>query len=502
MQFIDFFADAEKYLAQMVVKLQSQVTKENHLDILEDELLEETRELARLLLQGHIDSRSFGDIGATVITTETVKLQKRKKRQRQRVLKTIFGKISINRLSYSSVGHQSLFPLDALLNLPRGSFSYGLQQMLVREIITGSFEESLLTIERLTSVRIGQRQALEIVKQCAMDFDSFYQETFINTKTDELSLVPIMVLTTDGKGIIMRHDSLREGTRKRQCNTNNKLKHRLSKGEKGNRKRMAQVASIYFIERFVRQPEDILSDLLRKKAKMKRPRPLGKRIWASVEKSTSQVISELFYEAFQSDSKQYKEWVVLVDGQEYQLGEIHKTAKILRVNITIILDLIHVIEYLWDAAHLFFDESTKSCEDWVSSKLLDVLNNQSRKVAGSIRMSAAKRNLSDKQSIQAKTCANYLTKNQEYMDYKTYLQRGYPIGTGVIEGACRYLVKDRMDITGARWGLEGAEAILKLRSISKSHDFEDYWHFHLKQEFGRNYASKYQNIDQISSALS
>jgi hypothetical protein len=101
-------------------------------------------------------------------------------------------------------------------------------------------------------------------------------------------------------------------------------------------------------------------------------------------------------------------------------------------------------------------------------------------------MSAAKRNLSEKPLTKVETSANYLTKNQEYIDYKTYLHQGYPIGTFVIEGTCRYLVKDRMDITGARWGLEGAEAILKLRSIIKSDDFEDYWKFHLKQEFDRN----------------
>jgi len=164
--------------------------------------------------------------------------------------------------------------------------------MVVKEIIKGSFDESLLTIEHLTGVRIAGRQALEIVKQCAMDFDSFYQETFTNARTEELSLVPIMVLTTDGKGIVMRPDGLREETKKRQCNTNHKLKHRLSKGEKANRKRMGKNASIYFIERFVRRPEDLLSDFLRKKARMRRPRPLGKRIWASVEKSSSQVVSE------------------------------------------------------------------------------------------------------------------------------------------------------------------------------------------------------------------
>lgn len=176
---------------------------------------------------------------------------------------------------------------------------------------------------------------------------------------------------------------------------------------------------------------------------------------------------------------------MLIDGQKYQLHEIQKVAQQRRLKITIILDLIHVIEYLWDVAHVFFEESNTLCEEWVENKLLEVLNSRGRKVAGSIRMSAAKRNLSDKQLKQVETAANYLTKNKEYIDYQTYLHRGYPIGTGVIEGTCRYLVKDRMDITGARWGLEGAEAILKLRSIIKSNDFEDYWKFHLKQEFER-----------------
>ncbi len=497
---INFFVAAEKYFAQMVENLQNPEIKENHLDILEDDLLRETRELARLLLQGQLDSRGDGEMGAMVISSEKVKLKKRRKTSR--TLKTLFGQVKISRVSYSLVGHRSLFPLDASLNLPRGSFSYGLQQLVVQELIKGSFEESLLTIERLTGVKIGPRQALEIVKQCAMDFDLFYTENVFQIRTEELLLVPIMVITTDGKGIVMRKASLREGTRKLHSKTNHKLKHRLSKGEKGNRKRMGKKASIYFIERFVRQPEDLLSEFWRKTAKLKRPRPLGKRIWASVEKSSSFVLSELFEEALRRDPKQCKEWVVLIDGQEYQLHEIQKIALQQRLKITIILDIIHVIEYLWDVAHVFFEESNPSCEEWVESKLLDVLNSRGRRVAGSIRMSAAKRNLSDKQLKKVETAANYLTKNQEYTDYQTYLHRGYPIGTFVLEGTCRYLVKDRMDITGARWGLEGAEAILKLRSIIKSNDFEDYWKFHLKQEFDRNYASKYQNISQVCSVLS
>jgi len=312
MQSIDFFVLAEEYFAKIVENLQTQEQTENHLNIVEDALLEETRELARLLLQGHIDSRGDGDIGATVLSAEKVKLQKRRKTPRS--LKTVFGKDRHNRVSYSQEGYQSLFPLDALLNLPTVSFSYGLQKMVVLETIKGSFKDSLMTIERLTGVRIGQRQALEIVKQCAIDFDSFYIETSISAKIEELSKVPIMVLTTDGKGVVMRSDGLREETRKRNDNTSKKLKHRLSKGEKGNRKRMAQVASIYFIERFVRQPEDLVYDFLRNKASRRRPRPLGKRIWASVEKSSFQVVEQLFDEAIRRDPKQVQECVLLVDG--------------------------------------------------------------------------------------------------------------------------------------------------------------------------------------------
>jgi hypothetical protein len=77
------------------------------------------------------------------------------------------------------------------------------------------------------------------------------------------------------------------------------------------------------------------------------------------------------------------------------------------------------------------------------------------------------------------------------MDYPTALANGWPIATGVIEGACRHLVKDRMDVTGARWGVDGAEAILKLRSLISNGDFDTYWTYHLHQEQQRVHATRY-----------
>lgn len=94
----------------------------------------------------------------------------------------------------------------------------------------------------------------------------------------------------------------------------------------------------------------------------------------------------------------------------------------------------------------------------------------------------------------ADTCANYLLKHNGGMAYHKYLDAGYPIATGVIEGACRHLIKDRMDVTGARWCLNGAEAILKLRSLRSSGDFESYFEYHKQQELRRNHISRYQNL--------
>ena len=79
------------------------------------------------------------------------------------------------------------------------------------------------------------------------------------------------------------------------------------------------------------------------------------------------------------------------------------------------------------------------------------------------------------------------------MHYAEALRDGLPIATGVIEGACRCLVKDRMDRTGARWSLTGAEAVLRLRAVRASGDFDAYWQFHLARDKERNHAVRYED---------
>ena len=126
-----------------------------------------------------------------------------------------------------------------------------------------------------------------------------------------------------------------------------------------------------------------------------------------------------------------------------------------------------------------------------------ILGGKATDVAAGIRRTATKRKLSNSAREAVDTCADYLINKSPYLHYNEYLEQGFPIATGIIEGACRYLIKDRMDITGARWRMTCAEAVLKLRSLKASGDFNEYWEFHEQQEFIRNHLSKYANSSPI-----
>ncbi len=155
------------------------------------------------------------------------------------------------------------------------------------------------------------------------------------------------------------------------------------------------------------------------------------------------------------------------------------------------MDFIHVLEYLWEAAHAFYPRNSKAAQMWGQPRAQRVLQGHVQAVARGIRLSATLRELSGKKREAVDTCADYLLNRQSFLRYDLFLQQGFPIATGVIEGACRHLIKDRMDLTGARWRLKSAESVLKLRSLRSSGDFEDSWRFHKQQELQRNHLSRY-----------
>lgn len=216
-----------------------------------------------------------------------------------------------------------------------------------------------------------------------------------------------------------------------------------------------------------------------------RPTPRDKRVFASLEQSPRAVIGEAFDEALRRDPERARRWVVLIDGNATQLDAVKAEAKRVGVKVTIIVDVVHVLEYVWKAARAIFGSTTPEAESWVSDRFLALLTGQSGgDVARTIRWWAGGRKPNSARRRAVEKACGYLTdrKRTRLMRYADALRDGLPISTGVIEGACRYLVKDRMDRTGARWSVGGAEAVLRLRAIRSSGDFDEYWQFHLARE--------------------
>lgn len=447
----------------------------------------EGNELLRRLFQGHLDLRAKQETLQESVTGADGVERTRRRQDTERRLMTLFGEVIVRRIGYSASGNASVFPLDAQLNLP-AEYSHGIQLRSVEEFVARSFDCSVERIATTTGGKVPKLQMQRLANHISQDFESFYQSKQDSEpeKTDNL-----VVLSTDGKGIVMKEDSLRECTRRAAKNEKHKMKTRLSRGEKRNRKRMATVATVYSVADHKRTPESIMQ-APQDQAKDPKPRPQNKRVWASVARDQEQVIEEMFQEANRRDPHRKRRWVMLVDGQPQQLKTIWSA--IFRhgaEGTRVVLDFVHVLEYLWKAAFCFAPEGSEEAEKFVQVRALSILKGRASHVAAGIRRAATLRGLSDKEREPVDRCVDYILKHKDMMRYDHYLEKGYPIATGVIEGACRYLIKDRMDITGARWGLETAEAILKLRSLKSSGDLTEYWEYHKQQELRRNHISRF-----------
>lgn len=486
-----WFGAARAHAARVEGMLMSEpMIRKRHSD-LEEMLATQGQEWARLMLEENLRLRAQLEEKREVVGADGVK--RTTVRDSERHVETVLGRVEVPRLSYQTRGSTDLHPMDASLNLPREMYSHGVRRFVARKAAMASFDEVVDDLRETTGATIAKRQVEELAIRAAQDFDAFYeQRAAARDPADDL-----LIISTDGKGIVMRHEDLREGTRRAAEASPRKLETRLTPGEKSNRKRMAQVATVYSIAPFPRGPADILHSLRdEKEIDTKRPRPTDKRVWASVEKMPRAVIREAFAEALRRDPEKKRRWVVLVDGEPKQLRSVKAEARRVGVTITILADIIHVIEYIWDAARALFGESNAKAEKWVQDRLLALLTGRSGgEVAKTIRWWEAR----DKKLTAAahaaidKTCGYLADRTRtRLLHYQDALENGLPIATGVIEGACRYLVKDRMDRTGARWSLTGAEAVLRLRAIRASKDFDAYWAFHLEQENARNHESRYE----------
>jgi hypothetical protein len=494
----ELFAAAEQEFGNITTFLRSQeATSLTHSD-LERELETKGRELMRQLLQAHLNLRGPGESVGPVRDAAGEKCSRQQLHERE--LETIFGTVTVSRTGYGAEGKPSLHPLDGALNLPAEKYSHEVRRRVAIEAAKNAFDEGVQTLETYTGAHVPKRQFEELVGLAAQDFEAFYEQRQAYSRAAPHT-GSILVLTVDGKGVVMLPEDLRAATRRAAVKRDKSFTARLAQGRRLHAKRMASVAAVYTIEPFVRTPEDILGPADNAPEEAARPRPEHKRVWASLERTPEEVITAMFDEAEYRDPRHQKTWVALVDGNLTQLDIMQKVARQRNIALHILVDFIHVAQYVWKASWAFYPADRESQDAWVLPRLLEILRGKAGYVAGGMRRSATLQSLKTTDRKPVDNCADYLLHYAPYLRYDEALAAGLPIATGVIEGACRHLVEDRMNVTGARWSLDGGEAVLRLRALRSSGDFDEYWKFHEIREYERNHLARYAG-QQVPAVIS
>jgi hypothetical protein len=468
------FAAAEEWLAGPAGGL--------GLAALEEELAVRGREIQRRLLQDHLFARAAAEPRLARVTGPDGIVRTRAERGHAVSVSSVFGPVRASRIAYRALRAPNLHPVDELLGLPAGRHSQGLAKMAAIAAAGGSLAAACAQVRARTGCALGTRQCQELARAAAADFDGFYA-----SRRPPPGAAPgdVLVLECDGKGIAVRPGQLRARSERLARKAVPKQDGRLSRGEVRTHKRMAEVAAVFDLAPVPRTAQDVLGPGPRPPG----PRAAGKWLTASIAADAAEVVAAAFAEADRRDPRHERTWIALADGNKDQIRWMKARAADRGIEITIVADFFHVTEYLWDAAWCFFPEASPDAGPWVRARAEAILDGRVAGVAAALRDAAA--GLSKAKRKAAGKTAGYLEAKAPYLDYPQALAKGWPISTGVIEGACRHLVKDRMAVTGARWGVETAEAILKLRALLANGDFEDYWAWHLDREHERNYPHSY-----------
>ena len=439
-------------------------------------LLQMGRELLGVFFQLH----GSGDMGPTVDLPEGRTCQRLEQLHDKRYV-SIFGEFMLSRTVYGSREGQKIdfVPLDNRLQLPQSDFSYVLQDWDQNLCVEESFGKAATVISRILGINQHVDSLERTNKQMAQDVASFRDNRPMPLPEEEAE---VMVLSADGKGVVMRGED------------KPKPAHR-KKGDKASSKRMAIVGTAYTVDRYVRTPEEVVAALFRDTSKPegKRPQPQHKHVWASLpgvvdgeEVSAVEIVYPwLLNEVAERNRRFVKEMVCLCDGQEslWEARQRHLPRK----NSVDILDLLHVTPRLWQAAYLFHKEGSAAAEQFARERILRVLQGKSEYVVRGLRQMGTKHRLSGAKKKKLQTICAFLEKNRERMRYDAYLAKGYPIASGVIEGACRHLVKDRLERAGMHWRIAGAQGMLDMRSTWINGDWEAYQNYYQQRETRRFY---------------
>ena len=475
------FLKARKVFEQLLQLVRKTEVKDLRIDLLEREALAMLLKVGFELLEGYIARCGQGDAGETL--QEEGRMLRRLEEPRDRRYVSIFGEHHFQRYVYAQREGQKIerMPVDERLGLPSGEFSYVLQDWLQRFALKESFAEGSASLETLLGLCVSVRSAEHMNQHLAQ-----YAEEFraAQPPPDPPQEAELLVYANDCKGVPMRRpveERVRRGPRR-------------GKGEKANQKQMACVGAAYSVAPYVRTADDILDEVFREARAADRPRPKNKRLWAEMTyaregellNGKTRVFVQQALDLLARDPTKQKTVICLMDGEKALRQEQHQWLP----RAIGVLDIWHVMERLWDVAYCFHAEQSPAAERFVEDRLRALLEGKVGYVIGYFRRLLPEKKLTAAQRRTIRSAIIYFENNRPYMKYDEYLAAGFPIGSGVAEGACRHVVKDRMELTGMRWTLQGAQSMLHVRAIYLNDDWNEFLTYYIEAEQFRLYGKK------------
>ena len=453
-------------------------------------------DLGRLLLEEVVLRHDERDVGETCTHGNVVR---KRYSEGKRAYLSIFGPITIKRAYYWEKDKGGCYPLDAALNLPERSISYLLQKWIQKRVTKEAYGEAIEDIEELLGLQLPKRTHEQITDEASREVVSFYEDRQAPPVESEGAVIAVQA---DGKGVRMvRADQPEQ--------KEDQSSPRRKKGEKPGLRRMAVATADYSFDPEPRTPEHMVTLLMKQQTDEERaqlrqelrqrrqwgeedPRiPLNVHVEATMAGKEA-AFTQLALRVRQRDPTGLKPIAVLLDGEralETQVRCAFRKAGLWPRVDAVILDIIHAMEYLWEAGTALHGEKGNKRIPWVRQQALAILQGRVGYVIGGLRRTRTRRadRLTAAQKRTLEKVSTYFDNHKHMMRYDQYLAKGYPIGTGMIEGTCRSLVKDRMDISGAKWTKSGAEALLKLRAVKKNGHWNDYWDYYTARNKQRLY---------------
>ncbi len=396
--------------------------------------------------------------------------------QRKRQYVSLFGEVTVERAYYWKKGEEGQFPLDEILSLPERSFSDFVQERVGELTVMMTYEEATQLFSKWFGWDLHKRPTQQINADHAEMVATYYETCSIpETPTQDT----ILVVSADGKGIPMtRQDSPPPEARR-------------GRGQKKTAKKEATVTALYTIEPYKRDVDDIVRALvpdetLAPSSLPPRPKPSHKQLFGTLDGQQT-AFEQLAQQVDKRDRDEIQHYVALTDGNHGLKKRVQEDLP----HFTLIVDIIHVTEYLWDAANTLLGETHPMREVWMQDALRCVLDDDLDHLLKHLHYHMPA--LAKHKQTTLQKVIRYLNNNREYLHYHDYLAQGYPIGTGVIEGACRHLVKDRFERSGMRWSRHGAQVMLDLRAVYLNGDWDAFQRFRRQQAHQKCYGSSHPN---------